>query len=72
MNIDHAATTTTVAFSAAQNDDEIMIGGKEAGTAQRARVIAPIDRVRSLPKSETRACVFWRGQVKTFPISFLH
>jgi diphosphomevalonate decarboxylase len=57
MNLDHAATTTTVAFDAARNDDEIIIGGVAASAAQRARVIAHLDRVRALAQIQTRARV---------------
>ncbi|MEW5717830.1 MAG: diphosphomevalonate decarboxylase [Chloroflexota bacterium] len=57
MNLDRATTTTTVAFDAALNDDEIVIGGAGANAAQRARVIAHLDRVRALANIETRARV---------------
>ncbi len=57
MNLDHATTTTTVAFDAALNDDEIVIGDAPANAAQRARVIAHLGRVRALAKIETRVRV---------------
>lgn len=57
MNLDHAATTTTVAFDDARDDDHIVIGNRMANTAQRARVVAQLDRVRALAKIETRARV---------------
>ncbi len=57
MNLDHATTTTTVAFDAALNNDEIVIGGVAAKDTQRARVIAHLDRVRVLAQIETRARV---------------
>jgi diphosphomevalonate decarboxylase len=57
MNLDHATTTTTVAFAPALNGDEIVIGGASANTAQRARVSAHLDRVRALAQIETRARV---------------
>jgi len=57
MNLDHATTTTTVAFDATLNDDEIIIGGQAANDAPRARVVAHLDRVRALAHIETRARV---------------
>ena len=57
MNLDHATTTTTVEFDAALNDDQIVIGGTAVNDAQRARVIAHLDRVRALAHIETRARV---------------
>ena len=41
MNLDHAVTTTTVSFASALNDDEIVIAGKTASDAPRARDRAP-------------------------------
>ena len=57
MNLDHATTTTTVEFDSALNDDHIVIGDHPANAAQRARVIAHLDRVRTLAQIETRARV---------------
>jgi diphosphomevalonate decarboxylase len=57
MNLDHAATMTTVEFHATLNDDRIFVGGKEATSAQRTRVIEHLDRVRALAHLETRARV---------------
>ncbi len=38
MNLDHAMTTTTVAFDANLNDDQVVIGGNEMqGVATRPR-----------------------------------
>jgi diphosphomevalonate decarboxylase len=65
MNLDHATTITTVAFDAALNDDEIVIGDQKANAAQRARVVAHLDRVRALAQIETRARVHSRN---TFPM----
>ncbi len=61
MNLDGATTTTTVAFDAAWNDDEIVIGDAPANPAQRARVIAHLDRVRARARIETRARVHSRN-----------
>ncbi|MBM3129568.1 MAG: diphosphomevalonate decarboxylase [Chloroflexi bacterium] len=57
MNLDHATTTTTVAFEDARDDDHIVIGGALANAAQRARVVAHLDRVRALAQIESRARV---------------
>lgn len=57
MNLDHAATTTTVEFDPTLNDDHVVIGNVPANTVQRARVIAHLDRVRALAQIETRARV---------------
>ncbi|MCI0475848.1 MAG: diphosphomevalonate decarboxylase [Anaerolineales bacterium] len=57
MNLDHAATTTTVAFDDALDDDHIILGGARANSAPRARVVAHLDRVRALAQIETRARV---------------
>ncbi|MBI5652383.1 MAG: diphosphomevalonate decarboxylase [Chloroflexi bacterium] len=57
MNLDHAFTTTTVAFDAQINADQIVIGENEAQGAARDRVIAHLDRVRAIAKIETRARV---------------
>jgi diphosphomevalonate decarboxylase len=57
MNIDHAATTTTVEFDAALNDDQVVIAGRDASEGQRARVVAHIDRVRALCHQGARARV---------------
>jgi diphosphomevalonate decarboxylase len=65
MNLDHATTTTTVEFDPALDDDHIVIGGAEAQGAARARVIAHLDRVRSLAKIEMRARVESRN---SFPM----
>lgn len=61
MNLDHATTTTTVAFDAALNEDAISIGDAPANAAQRARVVAHLDRVRALAHIETRARVHSRN-----------
>jgi diphosphomevalonate decarboxylase len=61
MNLDHATTTTTVAFDAALNDDQVMIGDQAAGDAARARVVAHLDRVRARAKIETKARVVSRN-----------
>lgn len=61
MNLDHATTITTVAFDATLSDDEIVIGEHVANAAQRARVVAHLDRVRALARIETRARVHSRN-----------
>lgn len=61
MNLDGATTITTVAFDAALNDDVIVIGAAPANAAQRARVVAHLDRVRARARSETRARVVSRN-----------
>jgi diphosphomevalonate decarboxylase len=57
MNLDHATTTTTVAFDDALDDDYIMLGSTVASAAPRARVVAHLDRVRALAQIQTRARV---------------
>lgn len=57
MNLDRAATTTTVEFDANLNDDQIIVGGTDANEATRKRVIAHLDRVRALAHIHTRARV---------------
>jgi len=57
MNLDHAFTTTTVAFDAQLTDDQIVVGGKDANETTRQRVVAQLDRVRALAKIETKARV---------------
>ena len=57
MNLDHATTTTTVAFAAHLGADTITIGGAETRGAARERVVAHLDRVRAIAKIETRARV---------------
>lgn len=61
MNLDHATTTTTVAFDATLADDEIVIGDRVPNAAQRARVVAHLDRVRALAHIEMRARVHSRN-----------
>lgn len=61
MNLDGATTTTTVAFDAALNDDDILIGDAPANAAPRARVVAHLDRVRALANIATRARVVSRN-----------
>jgi diphosphomevalonate decarboxylase len=65
MNLDHATTTTTVAFDAQLNDDAVLIGGAEANEAARQRVVAHLDRVRALAKIEVKARV---QSQNSFPI----
>ncbi|MBI5302055.1 MAG: diphosphomevalonate decarboxylase [Chloroflexi bacterium] len=57
MNLDHATTTTTVAFNAMLNDDSVTLANEPASVAVRARVIAHLDRIRARAKIETRARV---------------
>ncbi len=57
MNLDRATTTTTVAFEDGRDDDHIVIGDQMANSAQRARVVAHLDRVRAIAQIETRARV---------------
>ncbi len=57
MNLDHATTTTTVAFDPALSEDTVAVNGGETKEAARARVIAQLDRVRNLAKIETKARV---------------
>ena len=57
MNLDQTTTTTTVEFAADLGDDLIVISGAEAQGAARARVVAHLDRVRTLAKIEMRAHV---------------
>ncbi|MDE3091660.1 MAG: diphosphomevalonate decarboxylase [Chloroflexota bacterium] len=64
MNLDHATTTTTVAFDAGLNEDQVVIGGAEAQGATRVRVVAHLDRVRALAHSDSRARMESRN---TFP-----
>lgn len=61
MNLDHATTITTVAFEPALDADEVVIGDGVANAAQRARVVAHLDRVRALAHIETRARVHSRN-----------
>ncbi|MBI4789320.1 MAG: diphosphomevalonate decarboxylase [Chloroflexi bacterium] len=64
MNLSNATTTTTVEFDGPLSEDQVIIGGKEARDAARARVVVHLDRVRALAKIETRARVESRN---TFP-----
>ncbi len=64
MNLDHATTTTTVEFDPALTEDAVVINGNAANDATRARVVAHLNRVRSLAKIETKAKV---ESQNTFP-----
>ncbi len=59
MNLDHAVTTTTVAFNPKLQNDRIALGGAELDAASPAatRVIAHLDRIRARAKIETKARV---------------
>ncbi len=65
MNLDHAITTTTVEFNERFADDQVVIGGAEAQAAARSRVIAHLDRVRTLAHIETKARVESRNNFPT-------
>ncbi|MBI3742019.1 MAG: diphosphomevalonate decarboxylase [Chloroflexi bacterium] len=67
MNLDHATTTTTVAFDAKLENDRVIIGGAELENAApaAARVIAQLDRVRALAKIETKARVASKNNFPT-------
>ncbi len=64
MNLDHATTTTKVEFDEGLAEDQVFIGGEEAGAPARERVVAHLDRVRALAKSKAHARVESRN---TFP-----
>lgn len=65
MNLDHATTTTTVAFDEQLNEDEVMIGDKAATELAKARVVEHLNRIRALAKMETKARV---ESHNTFPM----
>lgn len=65
MNLSAATTTTTVLFDDQFSDDQVEIGGEEQSGPARARVVAHLDRVRSLAGISTRARVASRN---SFPM----
>lgn len=64
MNLDHATTTTTVEFDEQLSADEITLGGKPSSEAAAKRVVAHLNRVRALAKTECKARV---ESQNTFP-----
>ncbi len=65
LTLDTATTTTTVRFEADLKEDVVMLQGKEASESARARVIAHLDRMRTLADISLRAHV---ESSNTFPI----
>ncbi len=57
MNLDHATTTTTVAFDDRLERDQVNLADAETEGAAYDRVVAHLDRVRALAKIETKARV---------------
>ncbi|HEX9074967.1 MAG TPA: diphosphomevalonate decarboxylase [Anaerolineae bacterium] len=64
MNLDHATTTTTVEFDEQLSADEITLGGKPSSETAAQRVVAHLNRVRALAKTECKARV---ESQNTFP-----
>src|SRR5439155_5788894 len=60
------ATTTTVAFDAALENDALLINGEGAAARALARVVGMLDRVREAARFDTRARV---ESVNDFPTS---
>ncbi len=65
MNLDHATTTTTVAFDPALEADRVTIEGGDTTLQAAQRVSAHLNRVRALAEFETRARVVSRN---SFPM----
>lgn len=61
MNLDHATTTTTVAFDPALDHDDVVIEGIPTGVEAAGRVREHLDRVRGLAGISTRARVASRN-----------
>src|SRR5512142_1770936 len=64
MNLDHATTTTTGEFDEQLSGDEITLGGIPASETAARRVVAHLNRVRALAKTECKARV---ESQNTFP-----
>lgn len=57
MNLDHATTTTTVAFDDHLEQDQVLIADQEAVPAAHTRVVDQMNRIRALAHMETHARV---------------
>ncbi len=65
LTLDTATTTTTVRFDPDLKEDVVILQGKEASESARARVVAHLDRMRTLADVSLRAYV---ESSNTFPI----
>lgn len=65
MNLDHATTTTTVAFDGRLERDQVSLGDADAEGTAYDRVVAQLNRVRALARIETKARVKSRNNFPT-------